>query len=312
MVVTRNPIYRILAWRLGLVACVLIAASQIHGQVRGVYPVGMSATNSGVTPRSGFSYSNILAIYSRDEFRGAKGEILATGKQTVVMDLNSIIWVSKQEFLGGAKFSASATLPVANNSLTSDATGPISGGQGFADSYYQPFILGWNKERVAVRAVYGFLAPTGRFNVNAQDNIGSGYWTHAVSSGQTAWLTQNKRTAVSAFQMYEFHTTQQGTEIRPGQTLNLDFSLTHSIPLRKDISLQAGIVGYNQWQMTDKSGPTITPEQAAAHYCVNALGFAANLNMPARVAVGVKYFKEFRNRSTFQGHSFQVTGAISF
>jgi hypothetical protein len=291
---------------------VLITAAQMQGQVRGVYPVGMSATNSGVTPRSGFTYSNLLAIYTRDQFRGPKGEILATGKQSVVMDLNSIVWVSKQEYLGGAKFSMSATLPVANNSLTSDDAGHLSGGKGFADSYYQPFILGWNKERIALRTVYGFLAPTGRFKASAQDNVGSGYWTHAVSSGQTVWLTENKRTAVSAFQMYELHTTQAETEIRPGQTLNLDYSLTHSIAVRNDISLQLGLVGYNQWQTTDKAGPTITPEQAAAHYRVNAMGFAANLNMPARVSVGIKYFKEFRNRSTFQGYSFQLSGAISF
>ena len=290
----------------------LVTAPQTYGQVRGVYPLGMSATNSGVTPRPGFTYSNLLAIYSRNQFRGPNGEILATGNQSVVMDLNSIVWVSKQEFLGGAKFSASATLPVANNSLTSDVTGPISGGEGFADSYYQPFILGWNKKHAAVRAVYGFLAPTGSFNPNANDNVGSGYWTHVVASGQTMWLTRNKSTAVSAFQMYEFHTKQKGTQIQPGQTLNLDYSLTHFIPLRSDFGLQVGLVGYNQWQTTDKTGPTITREQAAAHYRVNALGCAVNVNMPARVSIGVKYFKEFLNRSTFQGHSFQLSGAISF
>jgi hypothetical protein len=29
----------------------------------------------------------------------------------------------------------------------SDLRGAISGGGGFADSYYQPFILGWRKRR---------------------------------------------------------------------------------------------------------------------------------------------------------------------
>lgn len=304
--------HRILFGRIGVLVVVLIAVNQIEGQVRGVYPAGMSATNSGVTPPSGFTYANLFAIYSRDQFRGPNGEILATGKQSVIMDMNSIIWVSKQEILGGAKFSASATLPVANNSLTSDEAGHISGGGGLADSYYQPFILGWNKERVAVRAVYGFLAPTGRFEVNAADNVGSGYWTHVASSGQTVYLTANRSTAISAFQMYEFHTKQEGTQVHPGQTMNLDYSLTHSIALPRELSLQIGMVGYNQWQTTDKTGPTITPEQSAAHYRVNALGFAANMNMPARVNVGVKYFKEFLNRSTFQGHSFQLSGAISF
>ena len=291
---------------------VLAAAGPIAAQVRGVYPAGMSATNSGVTPPPGFTYSNLLAIYSRNEFRGTHGEVLATGGQSVIMDLNSFVWVSRKEMWGGARFSMSATLPVANNSLSSDVEGPISGGEGFADSYYQPFILGWNKERAAFRAVYGFLAPTGKFKVNANDNVGSGYWTHALSSGQTIYLTENKRTSFSAFQMYEFHTRQEGTQIQPGQTLDLDYSLTHLISLPNDLGLQIGLAGYNQWQTTDKTGPTITPEQAAAHYRVNALGFAANVNLPAEVNVGVKYFKEFANRSTFQGYSFQLSGAISF
>src|SRR5689334_23292817 len=114
----------------------------VNGQVRGVYPLGMSATNSGVTPAPGFTYVNQLLIYSRSQFRGPHGEVLATGLQSVVMDMNSIVWVSKKQALGGARFSMSATLPFANNSLESDLTGHISGGGGFADSYYQPLILG--------------------------------------------------------------------------------------------------------------------------------------------------------------------------
>src|SRR5215207_8327872 len=107
-------------WSAGLciVACTFIGLTQAQAQVRGVYPLGMSATNSGVTPQPGFSYSNFLGIYARDQFRGPRGEILATGNQSVVMDMNSLIWVSRREVLGGARFSMSATLPVANNSLT--------------------------------------------------------------------------------------------------------------------------------------------------------------------------------------------------
>ena len=158
---------------------------------------------------------------------------MATGQNSILMDLNTFVWVSKKEigFLGGAVFSASATLPVANNSLTSDIQGSISGGGGFADSYYQPVILGWRKQRVAVRAIYGFLAPTGRFSAGANTNVGSGYWTNVVASGQTIYLDSAKATALSAFQMYEFHGTQEGTMVHPGQTLNLDYSLTHSFPV---------------------------------------------------------------------------------
>src|SRR5215475_5266089 len=103
--------------------------------------------------------------------------------------------------------------------------------------------------------------------------------------------------------MYEIHTTQQVTQIRPGDTLNLDYSLTHVLSLRRDLSLQIGLVGYEQWQITDKTGPGVTAAQSSAHYRVNALGFASALILPARnVSVGVKYFKEFEDRSTFQGY----------
>ena len=287
----------------------------VQAQVRGVYPVGMNATNSGVTPEAGITYSNLFVFFSRDEEKGPDGEILATGQNSIMMDMNSFVWVSKKEigFLGGAVFSASATLPIANNSLTSDLNGAISGGGGFADSYYQPLILGWHKQRLAIRAIYGFLAPTGRFAAGANTNVGSGYWTSVVASGQTIYLGPSKATTFSAFEMYEFHGTQEGTMVHPGQTFNLDFSLTQTFPLPRSLRLQLGLVGYGQWQTTDKQGPAITPEQAAAHYKVNALGFAANAILPDRkVSVGLKYFHEFECKSTYQGYTLQISAAVTF
>jgi hypothetical protein len=295
-----------------VLVCLLTGSAEARAQVRGVYPLGMSATNSGVTPESGFSYANQLLFYSRNELKGPRGELIATGRQSVLMDMNSFIWVSKAELLGGARLSASATLPIANNSLTSDVDGPMSGGQGFADSYYQPVILGWGTKRADFRVVYGFLAPTGRFNVGADNNVGSGYWTHAVSSGQTFYLTKDKATSASAFQMYEFHTTQKVTHIHPGQTLSLDYAVTHTLPVQA-VSLQVGLVGYNQFQTTDKSGPGISSEQGSAHYRVNALGFTSNVMIPSwKANLGFKYFKEFSSRSTFEGYSAQVSGSIRF
>jgi len=302
----------LLASALLAAACCFVLTAQARAQNRGVYPLGMSATNSGVTPEPGFSYVNQLLIYSRDKSKGPDGEVLATGSNSVVMDMNTLAWVCKKKLPGGAKFSMTATVPFAKNSLTSDFTGPVSGGGGLADSYYQPFILGWEKKRAAFRAVYGFLAPTGSFRVGANDNVGSGYWTHALSSGQTFYLTEDRKTTVSAFQMYEVHTTQEGTGVHPGQTFSLDFSLMRALPFGDKPWLQVGLVGYNQRQTTAKSGPGVTPEQAAGRYKVNSLGFASSANLPGRVNVGFKYFQEFSNRSTFQGHSIQISGAIKF
>ena len=101
--------------------------------------------------------------------------------------------------------------------------------------------------------------------------------------------------------------------VHPGQTFNLDYSLTHAFSLQPNLRLQLGLVGYGQWQTTDKRGPTISPEQAAAHYKVNALGVAANAILPERkVSMGVKYFHEFECRSTYQGYTLQISAAVTF
>jgi hypothetical protein len=273
----------------------------------------MSAVNSGITPDPGFSYSNQLLFYSRDEAKDDNGNTIATGTNLVIMDMNTLTWVSKETLFGGARYSASVTLPFAKNDLTSDIHGNISGGSGFADSYYLPLILGWSWERVAVRAMYGFLAPTGRFHADANDNVGSGYWTHTLSSGQTFYLTNNKVLTFSAFEMYEFHTTQEGTGIHPGDTFDLDYSLMATIVRTEALRLQFGLAGYEARQITAKTGPSITSTMSDERYAINALGCAVNVAFPKqRANVTVRFFDEFADRSTFQGYSLQVAGAITF
>ena len=174
-----------------LAACVLLVPAGAHAQSRGVYPLGMTAAGSGVTPDPGFTYANQLLFYSRDESKADDGSTQpVSGQNAVIMDMNSFVWVSRQTLIGGAHYSAVATLPAAKNQLVSDIHGQLSGGGGIADSYYLPLVLGWNNERASIRAMAGFLAPTGRFAEGASDNVGSGYWTPTLSSGQTVPLTE--------------------------------------------------------------------------------------------------------------------------
>ena len=146
--------------------------------------------------------------------------------------------------------------------------------------------------------------------------MGSGYWGNNIVGGQTFYLTKDKGTAVSAYEAYEFHGTQKDTDIHPGQTFDLDYSFTQVLPLQKNMKtlLQIGLVGYEQCQTSDRSGPGVNPIVAAnSHYRVNALGFTANIIQPEKnVVIGVKYFKEFSNSSTVQGYSLQISGAITF
>ena len=142
-------------WPAVMVIAGTLAMSRLaDAQVRGVYPTGMNATNAGVTPASGLTYSNLFIFNSRDESKGPDGEVVATGSNAVMIDLNTFVWVGRRTWLGGARFSATATLLVSNNSLASDTEGQLSAGGGFGDSFYQPFILGWTTNRVDIRTVY--------------------------------------------------------------------------------------------------------------------------------------------------------------
>jgi hypothetical protein len=295
-------------------AFVLLCATAAQAQNRGVYPLGLSAINSGVSAEPGLTYNNSFLFYSRSEQKGADGEVLATGQQSVLLDMNTFLWASTGEIamLGGARFSSAVTVPIANNSLSSSAQGAISGGGGFGDLYLQPVILGWRTDRVDVRAILGVLAPTGKFNAGATDNVGNGYWTPVIAAGETFYLSADRATTLSAFQMYEFHTTQSGTQIRPGETFDLDYSLMHAFTF-SDSRLQVGLVGYGAWQTTAKTGPNIAPAEEAQRYRVNALGVGLNYALPARkVTLSFKYFDEFSNQWTYQGYSLQISAGVGF
>ena len=292
-----------------------IAATSAHAQNRGVYPLGLSAINSGVSAAPGFTYNNSFLFYARDEQKGGDGEVLATGQQAVLLDMNTLLWASGEHIaaLGGARFSCAATIPIANNSLSSSSQGAISGGGGLGDAYFQPLILGWNMARADIRGIVGVLAPTGKFNAGATDNVGNGYWTPVIAAGETFYLSADRATTISLFQMYEFHTTQSGTHIRPGETFDLDYSVMRALPLHAEAKLQVGVVGYGAWQTTAKTGPDITPGEEAQRYRVNGLGVGLNLVLPTqKVTLSLKYFDEFSNRWTYQGYSLQISAGVGF
>ena len=166
---------------------------------------------------------------------------------------------------------------------------------------------------MSLRAMYGILAPTGRFRAGADDNVGSGYWTHTVSSGQTFRLFASGTLVISVFEMYELHTTQRGTDVRPGGTFDLDYSIMRAVARRDELRLELGLAGYLQRQTTATVEPGASPESSAARYAVNGLGVAATAAFPKRRAsVALKYFDEFANRATFEGYSVQLAGTFGF
>ena len=282
-------------------------------QVRSPYSPGFAATNSGSLPDSGFTYVNFFQRYAFNQVKGPNGERLpVSGNLSITIDHNLFVWTSTKKILG-ARYALLADLPVVDTSLRSEDFGNVAAGSGFADSFYQPFTLGWSLSRADIMVGYGFTPPTGRFEPEVAVNVNSGFWTHYPFAGQTVYLTKDKNTAVSAYETYEFHMKQRGTGIRLGQNIDVDYSMMQTVSF-KEIQLQLGMVGYWQFQTTDDRGPGIDPVNARnSHYRVYALGPGANINLPERkTSFSVRFFKEFANVSTVQGQSLQISTAFTF
>lgn len=58
--------------------------------------------------------------------------------------------------------------------------------------------------------------------------------------------------------------TGQGTSITPGQAFTMEWGFGQALPLKKDLSqlLQVGLIGYDQWQLTQNDG-LLAPNIAA-------------------------------------------------
>ena len=313
--------------KLGLtlvVSLIIFGAVPARAQQKGQYIPGQQGLNAGVLPDPGFTYANLTINYSADTLKNANGNsVPLTGSYDIWAIENVFFYVPKFKFLG-AKLAFMVVVTPANGSLTLGAinfpnVSLNGGGEGIADTWVQPATLGWNLKRADVYAGYAFMAPTGRYTPGASDNIGSGYWGDHFVTGTTVYLTKNKGTTANLFTDWEFHGSKNiatGTKVTPGQAFTTEWGLGQVLPLKKDFSrlLQLGVIGYDQWQVSDNGG-FITPKVAAStvpYYSVHAIGFQTNFLLPAKALnFFFKFEDEYRAFARPEGRTIVFGGSYT-
>jgi len=298
----------------------------VQAQQKGQWVPGQYGLNAGVTPDPGFTYENLAINFSASHLNDSDGHRLpnVTGTYSFWAEENVFMYVSKFKILG-AKFVPYIELAYANGSLVGDlAVAPgtnlnvAGGGSGYADTYVEPFALGWNFKRADVTAAYAFVAPTGRYSPGASNNVGSGYWGNIVNAGTTVYLTKNRGTSANLFTVWETHGKKSGSDQRPGRAFTTEWGLGQVVPLKKDFSrlLQLGFVGYDQWQISDNQGTTTTiggatvPASTLPYYSVHSVGVQSNLILPKKnLSFFFKYYNEFAAKARSQGRTFVFGGS---
>jgi hypothetical protein len=296
----------------------LVCAVPTSGQVRGMYSPGSTLTGGGTVPGPGWSYNNQLWYGSSSELKDSHGNIVPLQVSvSVLIDNNDLVFVPNFKFLG-ANLEFTVDIAFANGrysardpfSASSTASG---GGAGLTNTSFVPFDLGWHFKRADLQTGYSVYAPTGRFTPGATNNVSSGFWTNAWQTGATIYLTKSKATQLSVFNTYAWNSSQQGTGVRPGQNVSVDYSLSHTIPLSKGgkWSLLIGAAGYGQWQTTKNGGQN--PIREELRYGVDAAGFTLDLTTPFKGLYGqVSSLWEYGARNTFQGRTMIFTAGIQF
>jgi len=296
----------------------LSSAANAFSQVRGVYSPGSTLTGGGTVVSPGFSYSNQLWYGASSLLKGPQGNSLPLQESlSLWIDNNTLAYAPKFKLLGATP---EFTIDIAFSNDRFFGPTLLSGGSngrvhaaGLSNTNFVPFDLGWHFKWADLQTGYSVTAPTGRYVPGALSNVSSGFWTNAWQAGATIYLTKNKATQISLFNMYAWNTTQQGTGIHPGQNDSLDYSLSQTFSLSKNgkWSLLVGAAGYGQWQTTRNGGQNQVRE--ALEYGVDAAGFALNLSSPFKgFFVGTSVLWEYAARNTFQGRTMIVTGGFQF
>ena len=307
--VTRGP------WAALIFCLCLVVALPGWAQQKGQYVPGQFGLNSGIVPDPGLTYVNLALNYSADQLNDQHGNAFpaVTGTYSFWVDENIFMYVPKHKILGGY-YAPYISVNAATGSLVADFAllnglnlNSVAGGSGLADTWVEPLNLGWHLKRADLNIGYGFMAPTGRFEPGASDNVGSGYWGNNLTAGGTFYITKNKGTSANIYTDWEGHTRKHGTNITPGQAFTLEWGLGQALPLKKDESIigQLGFVGYDQWQVSDNAG-TVGPIQASRipHYSVHALGVQANLIAPEKGFLAFfKYYGEYVANARVQGRT---------
>ena len=320
-----------LRFEIVFLACIFVGgASPARAQLKPQWMPGQIGLNAGILPSPGFTYVNLDENYNAGTLNGPKGNAVpATGTYDVWAIENLFYYVPNTKVLGGnwgfdIMFPTPATgsLDADINPLGAVNLSAAGGGSGLADLWIQPINLGWHLKRWDIQVGDAFMFPTGRYSPGASDNVGSGYFGNHLLTGTTYYITKNKGTSANLFTDWEAHGTRRGTDNTnktPGQAFTMEWGLGQILPLKKDLSklLQIGVVGYDQWQVTDNGGLVpvgstgfVLPASAIPSYSVHAIGGQLTYIVPAKnFSVFFKYYSEYSASSHTLGSTVTFGGA---
>ena len=169
---------------------------------------------------------------------------------------NRFVKVTPTKVLG-ADYGYEMILPVVRTSLNIGAAGIDDSQTGVGDVYLGPLVLGWHGPQWDAVAAAGMWLDSGSTNGPAAP--GKGYKSTMLTSGVTYYFDSANSVSGSALFRFERH-GKNDAGYRAGNQLSLEWGVGKNFG-----TVQAGVVGYSQWQLSQDSGMGATGNKSSRH-----------------------------------------------
>ena len=303
-----------------LTATLGMTMTQAHAAFQGHNFRGDYGLLSGTQPDPGLYLSALYLRYDADRLLNSEGDPIGPDPgQPGSIDINSYaasVWYVSDFKVLGANYGFILFPAFTNNALEAPVFGlDQSTNTGFTDLYFQPLNLGWHTQRADFTAGLGVVAPTGRYEPGASDNLGLGMWSFEPFAGATVYFDEARTWHLATTAFYEMHTKKRNTDIRVGDILTLEGGLGKSF---LGGVLIVGVSYYAQFQMThDDVGPDIEPLLKGRKLArQRVFGVGPEITIPIMTSstlyglINARFFWETGARSTLEGTTLTVTATF--
>lgn len=263
-------------------AVALVAA--LSAQAGGHYVPGVEGIQAASVPPPGTYYLGYLVDYNIEQLKapGTSNDIPGHNTGTVVALANRVVWISPYKFLG-ADYGMETIVPVVGTSLTFNAPGISESQTGLGDVYLGPVVLGWHGANWDAVAAAGLWLDNGTSSTPAAP--GKGYKSTMLTGGATYYFDADKKISASALMRFETNSEKSGG-FKPGNQVTLEWGIAKVMG-----AVQVGVVGYDQVQVSNDSGPGASTSNSSRH----AIGAEVVLPiLSAGVFLKAAAYKEYR------------------
>jgi hypothetical protein len=284
-------------------AALAVALSASAG---GHYAPGVEGIQGASVPPPGTYYLAYGVDYNIDQFKipGTSNDLPGHNTGTVVALVNRLVWISNTKLLG-ADFGMETIVPLLDTSLTINAASISESKTGVGDVYLGPLVLGWHGANWDAVAAAGLWLDSASSSTPASP--GKGYKSVMLTGGATYYFDAAKSITGSALMRFETNSEKSGG-FKPGNQVSLEWGFAKAIG-----AVQLGVVGYDQVQLTNDSGPGASADKSSRH----AIGAEIVLPiMSAGVFLKAAAYKEYQSQAGTGaepiGNLFRVTFVKAF